>query len=134
MKRSIPVKLDFEGYGASTGTAVVLERNPPERAARAGIALFLCLCFAAVSVFVPLFHFVLVPTFVITGITLFALRLREHETLLEVKGHCPSCKEEKLIETSGRFVDGRSLRCNQCATKMHVLVGEGVQNATLRAS
>jgi hypothetical protein len=121
-QRSLPVRLEFERHPAASGVVVVVDRGMSERLLRALFALAVCFAFAGVCVFVPLSHFVLVPTFVVTGVTLFLLRLREHASLVSVRGSCPSCREEKLILSSGRFRDGRSVRCDQCATQMRLIV------------
>ncbi len=119
--REIPVELKFENYGTSEGTVVVHDRNPASRLSRGLIALAICWGIGAICIFIPLFHFVAVPTMVITGIVLFALRLREGVSIVEVRGYCPSCKEEKIFPAGGRFHDHRTVRCNQCAEKMELI-------------
>lgn len=117
--RSIAVTLAFEsGYAPSDATALIIDRSLANRVARAVGSAAICFAFAFVCVFVPLAHFVLVPSFLVAGITLFVIRLRENSSLAEVRGVCPRCREQRVFPASGRFRDKRSLRCNQCAEKM----------------
>lgn len=121
--RAVPVTLAFEsGYPAREGIAVVVDRSLASRVTRAVSAGALFGALAFLGVFVPLAHFVLVPSFLIIGISLGIMRLREGSSLTEVRGVCPRCREEKVFPASGRFRDKRSLRCNQCAEKMSLTV------------
>lgn len=115
--------LEFEsGYAPSAATAIVVDRTMANRVKRAFLSMGVCVFLALVSVFIPLMHFILPPTFLITGVVLAITRLREETSLVEVRGNCPRCKIEKVFPAQGRFVDKRTLRCSQCAEQMKLLV------------
>lgn len=112
--REIEVQLTAFGHTSTAATAAVLEQAPGQRAARVlgGLGTFwgLALC----SVFIPVAHFVLVPTFVVAGIVMAIKRAREDRRLVSITGPCPRCGAAQELQPGGRFVDGRTLDCPKC--------------------
>jgi hypothetical protein len=110
----VPAQLTAFGHPSQPAQAVILEQAPGQRFARtlAGLGMFWGLALA--SVFIPVAHFVLVPTFVVAGIVLAVKRAREDRRLLLVRGACPRCGAVQELRPGGRFVDGRSFDCPKC--------------------
>jgi hypothetical protein len=110
----VPAQLTAFGHPSQPAQAVILEQAPGQRFARtlAGLGMFWGLALA--SVFIPVAHFVLVPTFVVAGIVLAIKRAREDRRLLLVRGACPRCGAVQELRPGGRFVDGRSFDCPKC--------------------
>ena len=95
-------------------TAVVVVQPPGTRFARVlgGLGMFWGL--GLVSVFIPIAHFVLVPTFVLGGIAMALVRAREDRRLILLQGACPRCGAAQEFRPAGRFADGRSFDCPKC--------------------
>jgi hypothetical protein len=102
------------GYPARRATAVVMEQSVGQRFVRAlsGLALFWGLALG--GLFIPVAHFVLVPTFVTAGIIVAVKRAREDRRLLLVRATCPRCGGEQEFRPGGRFVSDRSFGCPRC--------------------
>ena len=110
----IEARLTAFGYEPSAATAVVVEQPPGTRAGRVlgGLGMFWGL--ALVSVFIPLAHFILVPSFVVAGIVTALLRAREDRRLILLRGSCPRCGAAQEFRPGGRFAGGRSFDCPKC--------------------
>jgi len=114
----IPATLTAFGAAPTPATATVLSQPPGERLARTAVALGACWGGALVSVFIPVAHFILVPTFFIAGIAVAVARAREAMRLLGVHGVCPRCAQEQDFEVGGRFTPSRALDCPKCHTTL----------------
>ena len=110
----VPAQLTAFGHPPQPARAVIVEQAPGQRFARTltGLGMFWGLGLA--SVFIPVAHFVLVPTFVVAGIVMAVKRAREDRRLLLVRGACPRCGAVQELRPGGRFVDGRSFDCPSC--------------------
>jgi len=95
-------------------TLLVATFDPGQRMRRAvrGLAGFWGAM--VVSVFIPIAHFVLVPSFFAAGIWQFVRRLRLHRLVRGAHGRCPDCGVEQDFElTAGpRFPQG--VQCRAC--------------------
>jgi hypothetical protein len=110
----ISASLTAFGTPPTRARAVVVVQGTGRRAARALAGLGACWALALVSVFIPVAHFVLVPTFTVAGVVVAVLRLREDRRLVGVSGTCPRCGTEQEFEAGGRFEDDRTLDCPRC--------------------
>ena len=110
----VPAYLAAFGHEPSPSRALIVEQAPGQRFARTlgGLGMFWGL--ALVSVFIPVAHFVLVPTFVVAGIVMAIKRAREDRRLLWVRGACPRCGVQQDLKPGGRFSDGRTFDCPSC--------------------
>jgi len=110
----VPTFLTAFGQEARPARALIVEQAPGQRFARTlgGLGMFWGLGLA--SVFIPVAHFVLVPTFVIGGVVMAVKRAREDRRLLWVRGACPRCGVEQELRPGGRYVDGRTFDCPAC--------------------
>lgn len=74
----------------------------------------------AVCLFVPVLHFVLVPSLLLAGVALAVTRLRAHRSLVQVEGACPRCNVARTRPASGRFRDGRKVHREECGAQLEV--------------
>lgn len=107
--------LSLSGYhGDPTAAALVVttfDRGQRMRRAVKGLAGFWAAM--VVSVFLPVAHFVLVPSFFIAGIWQFLRRLKTSEVVGGARGRCPDCGAEQDFELgSARFPQG--VQCRSC--------------------
>jgi hypothetical protein len=110
----VEARLTAFGYEPSPVTAGVVVQPPGTRFGRilGGLGMFWGLGLA--SVFIPVAHFVLVPTFVVGGIVMAFVRAREDRRLILLQGACPRCGAAQEFRPGGRFADGRSFDCPKC--------------------
>lgn len=110
----IMAQLTAFGHESRPATAVVIEQAAGARLGRvlAGLGMFWGL--ALISVFIPVAHFLLVPTFAVAGIVMAAKRAREDRRLVLLRGACPRCGAAQEFRPGGRFVAGRRLDCAAC--------------------
>lgn len=87
----VAASLTAFGYTPRPATALVIEQSPPERFVRTLAGLGMFWGFALVSLFIPVAHLVLVPTFLVGGIIMAVKRAREDRRLLLLRGACPRC-------------------------------------------
>ena len=110
----IPATLTAFGSTPTPATAVVVIQSPGKRLARTAAGLGVCWGLALAGLFIPVAHFILVPTFLLAGIAVAILRAREDKRLLKVMGVCPRCSVRQEFSVGGRFEAQRSLDCPRC--------------------
>lgn len=112
-------------FGAPPAPATLgIERlSAGRRLARAAVALAACWGAAAVAVFIPVAHLVLVPALAVAGVALAGLRLRERERLVRVHGICPRCRREQVFVVSGSLGGGPTVDCPGCLNRLVVTPG-----------
>ena len=110
----VPISLTAFGCAPQPATALVIEQSTAERVGRAfaGLAMFWAL--ALLGLFIPVAHFILVPTFLAAGIVMAVKRSREERRLTLVRGACPRCGTSQAFKAGGRFASGRSFDCPAC--------------------
>lgn len=120
----IQASLTAFGHPPSRVTAVVIEQTPPQRLGRtlAGLGMFWALALG--GLFIPVAHFILVPTFVVTGIIVGLKRAREDRRLVQLRGACPRCGAAQEFKAGGRFATGCSVDCPKCHGTLTLLAGE----------
>ncbi len=123
----VPVSLVVFGAPPRRATAVVIPRSPAGRIARALAGLGACWGLAVAAAFVPVAHFVLVPTLLVAGPVVAVIRLREERTLVSVRGACSRCGLEQEFRAGGRFRPGRTLDCAGCRHQLVLSSGPPAQ-------
>ncbi len=118
--RTIDVAISLSGSPTTRGRATILDRSPPDRLIRAGLALLALWAIAAACIVIPVGHFVLVPGFGMAGVVLAGFRLREASSLMGADGVCPRCQVEKHFPPSGRYHEGGTLHCDGCGSLLTV--------------
>ena len=114
----IPATLSAFGAPPADATATVQNQSPAERLRRTAAGVGLCAGLALVSLFIPVAHFILVPTFVGAGIAVAVVRAREDTRLLRVHGTCPRCGTTQEFECGGRLAATHNLDCPACHTNL----------------
>lgn len=118
--REVPVRLKLSGEAESQAVAKVEDWDPIARVKRAVAPMCICWAAAGVSIFIPILHFVLVPTLLIAGPVIFALRITESSTLQSLAGDCPRCKKPGQFVTGGRFKLPRNVTCDGCGNLLEL--------------
>lgn len=104
------------GYGAAPtqGTVTVQEFSKDERVRRALGGLGKWWGIALLSVFIPVAHFILVPSFLLYGIWQFAQRLGTTSRAIDARGVCPDCHAEQTLELAVRWRVPQPVTCRSC--------------------
>ena len=123
----IPATLTAFGCLPVPAVATVLFQRTGERIARTAAGLAVCWGLALVSVFIPLAHFILVPTFLAAGIGLAIVRAREDIRLVRLRGTCPRCGKEEEFKVGGRLTPGRVLDCPACHNHLTLVADANVR-------
>ena len=69
---------------------------------------------ALFSVFIPVAHFVLVPSFLAYGAWQFFQRWGTVELATDARGTCPDCGTEQVLELAPRWRAPQPVTCGQC--------------------
>ncbi len=80
-------------------------------------ALAVCWGIAVLCVFIPVFHFVLVPGAIIVGLFFFYRQFQFYEFLLGGQIRCPSCNEEFSAKPAG-FNWPKRETCPRCGLEL----------------
>jgi hypothetical protein len=104
------------GYGGAPteGTVTVQEFSRKERVRRALGGLGKWWGIALGSVFIPVAHFLLVPSFLLYGIWQFVQRLGTMSLATDAHGICPDCHAEQALELATRWRVPQPVTCRNC--------------------
>lgn len=106
----------LSGYhGAPTSGSVTIhtfDREQRVRRAFGGLGKWWAV--ALFSVFIPVAHFVLVPSFLTYGAYQFFQRLGTVELATDARGTCPDCGAEQTLELAPRWRAPQPVTCRQC--------------------
>jgi hypothetical protein len=117
-QETVPVRLTAFGAAPASAAATVLHQGAGQRTKRALTGLGMFWGPATLAVFIPVGHFILVPTLLVGGIVFAAVRLRENDRLVAVRGSCPRCHAEQDFPAGGRFRSGCTIDCPRCHTRL----------------
>lgn len=110
------------GYSPTPTAATVTIRSfdKPERMRRAlkGLATFWAAALG--SVFIPVAHFLLVPSFALYGIYTFFERLNADQIVVTAEGTCPDCGKAQKLEVGGRWRVPRNVACRFCQRSLRI--------------
>jgi hypothetical protein len=73
-----------------------------------------CWGLAALSLFIPVAHAVLVPGFLGFGLYQFVQRAGTRELACEARGTCPDCGAEQALEVASRWRVPQDIACAAC--------------------
>src|SRR4029453_4784727 len=118
MVHELPASIAVFGGAPTPPTAEVLRQRASEGMTRVLSAVGVCWGLAIAAVFMPVAHFFLVPTLLVTGLVLAVLRGREDVRLLGVHGRCPRCGVEQDFPGSGPFQGEQALDCPRCHNRL----------------
>jgi hypothetical protein len=122
--------LHYFGFPATAAQIAVARHDPGARLKRGLLALGACWGLAALTVLVPIAHFVLVPGFFLLGIWLLVKRLGEDATIVSVEGDCPKCGERRTFLASGRLKTRSKVQCPVCRNELELTVESSAPSAT----
>ena len=114
--------LHYFGFPDMPARVAVVRHDPGARLRRGLLALGACWGLAALTVLVPIAHFVLVPGFFLLGIGLLVKRLGEDATIVAVSGDCPKCGEPRSFIASGRLKPQVKVQCPVCRNELELRV------------
>lgn len=118
MSDGVPRQQDFLLNGFTQppgrGSATVLTYDRPARWRRALKALGKWWGIALLSVFIPVAHFVLVPSFFLFGLFQFSQRLGAVEVPRDARGRCPDCGAEQALELAAQWQVPQLVTCHEC--------------------
>lgn len=110
------------GYSQTPTTATVTIRSfdKPERTRRAlkGLATFWAAALG--SVFIPVAHFLLVPSFGLYGVYTLFERLAAEQIVVTAEGTCPDCGKPQKLEVGGRWRVPRNVACRYCQRSLQI--------------
>ena len=109
--RAVRATFTFHGR-ASEATAHVLDHAHPDRVRRALLGLAACWGAAIAALFLPVLHFVLVPSLLLAGPLLAFARLGEKRTVTRIAGPCPACGGTIELRPGGSAA--AVVRCDHC--------------------
>ena len=112
--------LHYFGFPATPARVAVARHTPGERLKRGLLALGACWGLAALTILIPIAHFVLVPGFFLLGIWLLVKRLGEDATIVSVTGDCPKCGEPRTFIASGRLRAAMKVQCPVCRNELEL--------------
>lgn len=85
-------------------------------------ALGACWLAGVAAVFLPLLHFILVPSLLLLGPLMFFWKLSEHVTLLAADGPCPACGAAILHRVKLRASERTDVRCESCGRRVELVI------------
>jgi len=106
----------LSGYSGqpTRGTVTIHEFRREQRARRAFAVLGKWWGVALLCVFIPVAHFVLVPSFLAYGLWEFFQRIGTAELATGARGTCPDCGAEQQLDLAPRWRAPQPVTCRQC--------------------
>jgi hypothetical protein len=112
----------LKGYSptATAATVTVRSFDKQERVRRAvkGLATFWAAALG--SVFIPVAHFLLVPSFALYGAYAFFDRLGSKQVVAAAEGTCPDCGRAQTLDTGGRWEVPTEVACRHCQRALRI--------------
>jgi len=103
----------------------VTRPSPGQRLTRAAKRAGAFWAVAAGCVFLPVLHFVLVPTFVVVGAAAGFRQLGDQEIVSRVHGPCPRCGREQDFAAGNRLTPTWTLDCGACHNTLTLTLERG---------
>ena len=105
-------------------TDAVIDFEPvsnARRVTRAFTGFLAWLLGAAVSVLVPVGHFLLVPICLIAAFVTLATRLSRRVRIVSALGTCPGCGKEQQLDLPGSWKAPVDLACRECRRRLTLI-------------
>lgn len=96
------------------GSVTIQVFDRPARLKRALAALGKWWGVAVLSVFIPVAHFILVPSFLAYGGWQFVQRVGTAELATDARGTCPDCGAEQVLDLAPRWRVPQPVTCRHC--------------------
>lgn len=112
----------LSGYNPTPTNATVtiesFDKRARVRRALKGLATFWAAALG--SVFIPVAHFLLVPSFAVYGAYTFFARLHADQVVVAAEGTCPDCGREQQLEVGGRWHVPHTVACRYCQRALKI--------------
>ena len=125
--RQQPLLLNGFAPSPGHGTVTVVSYGRPARWRRALKVLGKWWGIAILSVFIPVAHFVLVPSFFLFGLFQFSQRLGADEVPHDARGICPDCGADQRLELAARWRVPQLVTCRDCHRGLRLTLPTGGQ-------
>jgi len=112
---ALDVAFQYSGREATVAHVTLRRWTRAGRLRRALQGLFGCWLAAIVAVFLPLLHFILVPSLLLGGPVFALIRWAEPVTLVSARGTCPGCGQEIVLDVAQRASSPMGIRCDHCS-------------------
>lgn len=119
-----PVLFQDNDGNARPGSVHATVYEASDRLKRAVVRLLSLWAAAAISIFIPLAHFVLVPAFLIAGIVMAIAAYRTDRALNHAQGVCPVCQEEITIPMEASDQLPKWTYCPKCNAPLQIVVSD----------
>jgi hypothetical protein len=116
----VPARLSIFGAAPTPVTVTLLPLSAGRRLARALAVLAACWVAAALAVFIPVAHFLLVPALALAGPIGAVIRFRERQRVLRVHGTCPRCGREQDFVPGASMGRQPTVDCPACFNRLLV--------------
>lgn len=114
-----PVRLVSRTGSEARSVVYIRSLSNGERTVRALTTLGMCWALAAVTILIPVAHFVLVPGFLLAGPVAAWLRYRPRSLVLGGVGSCPGCDTEVVIPSQAEHWP-LSATCDGCMESLEL--------------
>lgn len=118
-KVSLKIKAFGQPEQTSVGNIEVNYWNSSERMMRGGKLLGGAWFAAALSILVPVLHFVLVPLFLLLGPLLFYIAYQQEESVIGGQVPCPACAQPVKV-SGGKLKWPIFDHCSSCQTRVRI--------------
>jgi len=110
------------GFSAQSqhGTVTIRSFDRGQRARRALLGLGTWWGAALLAVFIPVAHFLLVPSFLIYGVIHGLKRWNTAELASDARGTCPDCGSEQVFEVAPQWRVPQAVTCSACQRGLHI--------------
>ena len=105
---------------AAPATVRVQGHDRRDRVRRALFGFAACWGAAILAVFLPLLHFILVPSLLVAGPLVALSQLKQRVTILDVDGPCPACGAPIREKLNSDARMPMNLRCESCRRALTV--------------
>jgi hypothetical protein len=114
--------LEYYDLAPTAASVTVRTHDRRARILRALRVLGICWGLAAVSVLIPIAHFLLVPAFFLAGPALAIPKLKESATVLSARGPCPACGAQQEFSVNSPVKERMPLSCGACRRGLRLVV------------
>lgn len=112
--RDVPAVVRYIGKPDEPAALDLVRRNKRERTVRAVQVWAMCWGGAIVAVFMPVLHFILVPSLLLAGPLVASMRWNERATVITARGRCPGCGAEFAADLNTAAKPELPWRCSAC--------------------
>ena len=113
-KQEMIIEIQDDNDNKADGKLFYTAYNPADRTTRAVTALIVCWVIAAVTLFIPIAHFFLVPAFLIAGPIVAFSRYRQEDSKEKVEGTCPRHNGEISVSMENTDKLPKWTYCPEC--------------------